>query len=203
MLERDNKPDMVRDAYPTTAEGFVPRCTRIDIGCSGQNFYDKPDPNDPLGRCAPSAHLCGKHFFEGKDKITGLAVREDIGKLVDALSMTMDRMRERNKVRFPHKAYHNVPRKQRYNRYLREYLRGEHFRCEWITIQLKCLSRGDITKGHYDSLNCRYALTEILCMEMGVWNMSRVVMCLLAYLSADQLIALFAYWITKANPDIT
>ena len=93
-------------------------------------------------------------------------MRLDIGKLMDVLSQSMDEMQAGNKNRFRHLPYGNPVRLGQYGRWLREYFKATFSRFEWLTIQLKCLSRGDITSGHLDSLNDRqpgYNITGGLC----------------------------------------
>jgi hypothetical protein len=163
LLECEVNKDTTRDEVPSNNSTL--KCMRLDLGCAGMSYESKPDKNDPMGRHAPSRIVCGKHFF-AKNKAHGLAVRHDIGQLVDALCKTMDKMHERNKEKFPHKPFQNTARWKRYSRWLREYLGAKYMRCEWITIQLKSLNRGDKTKGHYDMLNCPqpgYNVTGALC----------------------------------------
>ncbi|KAG9288568.1 hypothetical protein G9A89_003271 [Geosiphon pyriformis] len=166
LLGADAKPDSVRDNCPSAGCG-PQRCMRIDLGCAGLNFQPNPDRTDPLGRCAPATSLCGKSFFE-KDKELGKAVRADLGQLIDALSKTKDELQQKNKQLFPHQAFPDASRHSRYGINLRKYLFAKHTRCEWVTIQLKSLNRGDVTKGHYDTQNCGlpgYNITGALCFN--------------------------------------
>ena len=150
VLTCKSEPDKERDVRTKSVYS-----TRIDIGSGGQNFEKKPDMNDIFNRHRPSTSICGRNFFDhyGAD---GILIRNDIGVLMDALSKTMDDIHVKNIDRFPHKPFGNHHRYGKYGRWLREFLNASYCRFEWITIQLKCLSRGDVTCGHLDTQNDRY-----------------------------------------------
>jgi hypothetical protein len=165
LMDCDLEKDETRDSFPQ-GPGVKPLCTRIDIGVGGQCYEGTKDPNDGQGRSAPSlSKICGKKFFL-KDPKLGAEVRKDIGQLVDVLCMAMDKLQERNKDLFPHQPFANTHRNMLYGKKLRDYLGAKYMRCEWVTLQLKSLNRGDVTKGHYDTQNCRqpgYNLTGAIC----------------------------------------
>jgi hypothetical protein len=123
---------------------------RVDIGMAGLAWHVRK-PGDKKGR--PKDVICGRKFLDNHPE--GEEIRRDIGQLVDAGCKIMDDMQRENP-NFPHMFYSNEARFEQYGLHLRKYFFAQHMRVEWITIQIKCLDRGDITAWHRDTKNCAW-----------------------------------------------
>ena len=138
VLTSTTKPDMERDHR--TSNSY---CTRLDFGIGGQNYQKQPDPKCPRRRHVPSDSVCGEHFFRAWEEKHGNSdVRRDIGRLMDALMDAMDQVHRQYRSRFPHLPFGCNQRNEQYSDHLRSFLMAKRMRFEWITIQLKCLTRG-------------------------------------------------------------
>jgi hypothetical protein len=121
--------------------------TRVDFGNAGQggrkDFYGNHKPDV----------LVGLGVFDKLEEVERRTFKEMIGQICDSMQAAMDDIH----------AYLNTPRSyndhERYLQYahfVRQTLGAKQSRMEWITIQVKCLSRKDTTKFHLDKFNCQW-----------------------------------------------
>ncbi len=144
VLGAKSKRDSKRDGNIKSAYG-----TRLDLGMSGMGFYRKRSQEE---RGIPKEEVCGQEPFKNAE-VQGEEIRRDIGQLVDAATLLMDRMHEKYEY-MEQRLFENKRRLEKYSSVLRGFLGASYVRAEWITIQIKCLDRGDRTAGHYDESNC-------------------------------------------------
>jgi hypothetical protein len=147
--------DQLRDG--SSAQCWNPR---YDLGVAGLAYCRKEKEDE---RAAPRDVVCGRKKLDAHED--GLEIRRDLGKLMDCAVKLMDRMQEDN----PHmgnKLFDSATRNKKYASQLTEYLQAGTKRVEWLTIQIKCLDRGDVTNTHTDEQNCcwvGYNVTGTLC----------------------------------------
>ena len=147
---------------------------RIDFGCGGQNWVhnDLPGGNTQWKPCT----LCGTDVFQKLGSETNQTmVRLCVGKIFDAIQNIEDLIHNQLE---EDATYPNQERFQDYGRHLQEFLFAKSMKNEWVTIQVKCLSRKDKTLCHKDSSNCTwrgYDKTGCLCFVLqdnfqDVWS---------------------------------
>ncbi len=105
-----------------------------------------------LTGCAPFETPAGSSLV----KITGI--------LYDRIQVAMDRAYSALKIR---RAYDNPVRESLFAEKIRTWFGGKTCRGEWMTLQLKCISRKDKTLEHVDTKNCctpNYDVTAAFCV---------------------------------------
>ena len=91
-------------------------------------------------------------------------LRRQIGRLLDCMQACLDRCCDLSGT---NRCFDNHRRTSMFALKLREALGARRFRFEWVTIQLKCITRGDETLEHTDSGNCTwpgYDRTTAFCL---------------------------------------
>lgn len=143
--------DMSEEAKARDHGGY-----RLEFGCAGQNFE-----KDARGRSIPSSY-CNCDVFD--DSIEEhKQIRQCLALILDAMQECMDDIDDHLET---DRHFSCEARDKQFARVLRQMLGGRKFRNEWVTVQVKKLSRGDITKDHTDDSNCRwkgYDRTTSLC----------------------------------------
>lgn len=168
VLESNSDTDNIRD----TTSAMDKYSIRFEIGVSGLNFNRRVSDE----KAAPYAGVVGQARLD--DHKEGPAIRRDLGKLIDASVELMDIMKrdsDHNIYPFFGCEYRN----KHYAKHLADYLEAKTCRVEWLTIQIKCLDRGDVTNEHVDKRNCRWpgynvtgALSFIFMDSFGIfWSL--------------------------------
>jgi hypothetical protein len=138
---------------------------RLDICFEGQK------------KAKPKQIICGKEPFEIHEQ--GPEIRRELERLMDAAVNLMDAMQEENYY-FPFPFFLKPHRNETYGQeVLQEYFYAKSCRVEWLTVQIKCLNKGDVTKEHKNKSNCTWvgynvtgALSFIFRDVFGIfWSM--------------------------------
>ena len=131
--------------------------TRIDLGCAGSD-----NERLPSGKWRP-ALLCGTSIFDKLEEPERKQIKRCLANVYDCMTTAMDCVQ----IYLDEPLLFNFkPRVDLYAKELRKFLGASKMRNEWITIQVKCLSRGDTTTQHLDDKNCPwmyYDKTGALC----------------------------------------
>jgi hypothetical protein len=110
--------------------------------------------------CPPVA-FCGRVPFESPN---GTHLTQITGLLFDRIQVAMDLAYKELKAR---RVYDDPIREMLFAGKIREWFGGNKCRGEWMTVQLKCISRRDKTLEHVDSKNCptpNYDVTAAFCV---------------------------------------
>ena len=152
---------------------------RIDFGCAGQHYEVDRSTGRHTGK---PADIVGIHklFPPAESGTSGLTQEErclqySFGKIFDAVQGCLDELLPAMGVE---RCFNNPYREEYYAAKFRREVKGETFRFEWATVQVKCLSRRHVTKEHKDKQNCDqrgYDRTNTLCYtirdkEKQIWS---------------------------------
>jgi hypothetical protein len=84
-----------------------------------------------------------------------------LGSVIDGIQLALDKIQEDLGLPL---LFNNPPRVNAYASVMRKLFFALRARFEWLTIQVKCLSRGDVTLSHKDKSNCpSHDTTAALC----------------------------------------
>jgi len=132
--------------------------SRVDFGCCGQSWLKDSSGSD----CWCPNPLVGMNQFPSNKP----HLRKDIGLILDAMQGCMDDVCDATR---SSRCFQNEGRDELFAAKFREALSADSFRFEWCTLQLKNLTRGDLTKEHVDSFNCGmkdYDRTTSFCVVL-------------------------------------
>jgi hypothetical protein len=132
---------------------------RVDCGCAGQ-AYEQVGPGD----WAPKTSVAFDIFEKIEEESERNELLASLGSIQDGIQLTLDGIQ--NSLGLP-LLFNFPPRVEAYASKLRRLFFARSFRSEWLTIQVKCLSRGDVTLPHKDKFNCpwdSYDTTAALCI---------------------------------------
>jgi hypothetical protein len=147
VLQAESQQDIIRDG-PAEESSFS---TRLDFGMAGLAF-ERKESRDDRGR--PKVLVCGQEYFEKHPD--NEEIRKDLGQLVDAGTKIMETLQQNHRNHLQYRFFSNEARFNMYGLALQKYLKASVCRAEWVTIQIKCLNRGDKTAAHYDAKNCEW-----------------------------------------------
>jgi hypothetical protein len=131
--------------------------TRLDFGNAGQSGHP-----DSSGRHKPD-QLVGFGILENLTGTGSTNFSEMIGRICDSMQSAMDDIHTHLGLPL---SFDDHNRNQEYAAHIRQALGASKTRMEWITIQVKCISRKDTTSFHKDKFNCSwhgYEKTAALC----------------------------------------
>jgi hypothetical protein len=149
--KRDPSPGETRSKY----------ACRKDFGMAGLCYHERTvleKQNGDRGRVKDV--IVGRNTFVkfgkeyGPDQVEPLL--KDIGVMFDMLAKTMDMIQLKYPEHHPHPFFRNKERFKTFGRPLRDMLYAQDMRNEHCTIQVKLANRGDVTKYHFDSMNCTW-----------------------------------------------
>jgi hypothetical protein len=132
---------------------------RIDWG-TPDHSYDTSTDREPGVPCPPVA-FSGRAPFESS---IGTRLIKITGILFDRIQVALDRAYEQLKVQ---RVYDDPVRELLFADKIRRWFGGTKCRGEWMTLQLKCISRRDKTLEHVDGKNCgtpNYDVTAAFCV---------------------------------------
>ena len=145
---------------------------RIDFGCAGSDTVKLGD-----GSSAPAPTYGAKIFEAIEDDKERSEMKCFIACILDGMQDCHDEIETKH-------LGNNAPygcsrRTEMYGQPMRDVVGALRSRCENLTIQLKCLSRGERTENHRDKRNCRwlgYDKTSGLCFVITdafgyVWSL--------------------------------
>jgi hypothetical protein len=128
---------------------------RLEFGNAGQH-----NEQDAKGNWRPAA-LVGHHTL--RDHPHSVILRLMLGQIYHQMRTAVEDWASRRSMSLP---FGHARRRLEYASKISEFLEVSIGGFEWLTVQLKCLSRGDSTKFHEDRKNCAwsaYDLTLALC----------------------------------------
>ena len=143
---------------------------RIDFGCAGSGSTEiKP------GVWRPSL-LCGTSVFEHVSEEEAKQIKASLASVFDCIQVASDAI-QLSIGQQP--LYNYPPRDDVCGSVLRRFLGAKVMRNEWITLQVKCISRRDSTDRHKDKNNCIWVShdkTGALCFMVvdalsAIWSM--------------------------------
>lgn len=150
---------------------------RVDCGCAGQAYSQSTD-----GSWAPNTST-GFNVFENiRSPVEREELLASLGRIQDGIQDCLDSIQRYLGLPL---LFNYQPRVDGYASVIRQLFHGERSRNEWLTIQVKCMSRGDATLLHFDQFNCPwefYNTTAALCF-MGfdffhaMWSVKVIVNC--------------------------
>jgi hypothetical protein len=150
---------------------------RVDCGCAGQAYSQSSD-----GSWAPNTST-GFNVFEN---ISSTVEREkllaSLGCIQDGIQDCLDAIQRYLGLPL---LFNYPPRVDGYAVVIRQLFHGARSRNEWLTIQVKCMSRRDETLLHFDKFNCPwefYSTTAALCFMgfdyfQAMWSVKVIVNC--------------------------
>ncbi len=144
--------------------------SRIDFGCAGSGSTQiapgvwRPD------------QLCGINVFDKVAADKRVLIKACLASVYDCIQEASDEI-QKTIGREP--MFNYQPRDDVYGSILRHFLGAKLMRNEWITVQAKCISRGDRTDRHKDTKNCSwscYDKTAAICFMLvdalgTVWSL--------------------------------
>ena len=143
---KHGRSDEKRDGIEATTSN---KKRRFDFGCCGQSWEKLDD-----GTNVPKSTY-GMQIFENETNDLQVAsVKQMLAKSLDAMQVCVDTI-EMKHLRNG-KPYGCEERTNRFGKKLREAIGASLSRFENVTLQIKCLNRGERTEGHTDDNNCTW-----------------------------------------------
>jgi hypothetical protein len=135
--------------------------SRIDFGCAGSGST----------KIAPGVwrpdQLCGLDVFEKVSQKECSQIKACLASVYDCIQVASDEIQKEISLE---PLFNYQPRDKVYGSILRNFLGAKIMRNEWMTLQVKCISRGDRTDRHKDIKNCSwryYNKTGALCFVIS------------------------------------